>query len=122
MSEQQSFDEARKDAMEEADTQARPLRFDSPDAIDARVSSGSSLNLHIDKGLGKQFFIVLWLSAFISALALSAVIIGGLVLFDSFRVTRQHVKILEYDLMDVRAKTGNAHENTESPETADNTQ
>lgn len=79
------------------------------DAIHAQTAPGSSLFLQIDKGLGKQFFIVLWLSAFLAA----ASIISVVVLFDAFRVTRQHVKILEYDLMDLRTKTGNAHENTE---------
>lgn len=79
------------------------------DAIHAQTAPGSSLVLQIDKGLGKQFLIVLWLSAFLAAVSTVAVV----VLFDSFRVTRQHVKILEYDLMDLRSKTGNAHENTE---------
>lgn len=79
------------------------------DAIHASTAPGSSIVLQVDKGLGKQFLIVLWLSAFLSA----AAIVGTVVLFDAFRVTRQHVKILEYDLMDLRAKTGNAHENTE---------
>lgn len=79
------------------------------DAIHARTAPGSSLVLQIDKGLGKQFLIVLWLSAFLAAVS----IVSVYVLFDAFRVTRQHVKILEYDLMDLRTKTGNAHENTE---------
>jgi hypothetical protein len=107
-----TFDQTRRDAMNETDSDALVLRADAP-GIDAKVSSGSSLILQIDKGIGKQFFIVLWLSALISAFCLAAVIIGGFVLFDSFRVTRQHVKILEYDLMDIRAKTGNAHENVD---------
>ncbi len=78
-------------------------------SVHARTAPNSSLVLQIDKGLGKQVLIVLWLSAFFA----SAAIIATIVLFDSFRVTRQHVKILEYDLMDLRSKTGNAHENTE---------
>lgn len=78
-------------------------------AVHAQTAAGSSLVLHIDKGLGKHFLIILWLSAFLAAGA----IVGTIVLFDSFRVTRQHVKILEYDLMDLRSKTGHAHENTE---------
>lgn len=89
----------------------RPV-MQQDDAVSVHGGAAPIL-VQIDKGLGRQFFIVLWLSAFISAVALSAVIIGGMVLFDAFRVTRQHVKILEYDLQDLRAKTGNAHENTE---------
>jgi hypothetical protein len=81
------------------------------EAISASTAPGSSLVLHIDKGLGKQFFIVLWLSALLAAGSIVAVV----VLFDSFRITRQHVKVLEYDLMDLRSKTGHAHENEEAP-------
>jgi hypothetical protein len=83
--------------------------YDSNPLDYVRADRGSSVLLQVDKGIGKQFFIVLWLSAFLSAGA----IVGVVVLFDAFRVTRQHVKILEYDLMDLRSKTGNAHENTE---------
>lgn len=78
-------------------------------SIHARTAPGSSLVLQVDKGLGKQFLIVLWLSSFLAAVSVVSVV----VLFDSFRVTRQHVKVLEYDLMDLRTKTGHAHENTE---------
>lgn len=86
------------------------MRQDSPDqSVHATTAPGGSLILQVDKGLGKQFFIVLWLSAFLAAGAMVATV----VLFDSFRVTRQHVKILEYDLMDLRSKTGHAHENEE---------
>lgn len=81
------------------------------EAVHAQTAPNSSLVLQVDKGLGKQFFIVLWLSAFISALCISLVIIGGMVLYDAHRVTRQHVKILEYDLQDLRAKTGHVHDN-----------
>lgn len=75
----------------------------------AQAHAPQQILLQIDKGLGKHFLIVLWLSAFLAAVSL----VGTVVLFDAFRVTRQHVKILEYDLMDLRTKTGNAHENTE---------
>lgn len=60
--------------------------------------------VQIDKGLGRQFFIVLWLSAFISALALSAVIIGGLVLLQAYRNQTAHVNTLQYDLANVKAQ------------------
>lgn len=75
----------------------------------AQAHAPQQILLQVDKGLGKHFLIVLWMSAILAA----ASIIAAFVLFDSFRVTRQHVKILEYDLMDLRTKTGNAHENTE---------
>ncbi len=75
----------------------------------AMAHAPQQIQLNLDKGVGKQFLIIIWLSAFLAAVS----IISTAVLFDSFRVTRQHVKILEYDLMDLRTKTGNAHENTE---------
>lgn len=74
------------------------------DAVHAQTAPNSSLVLQIDKGLGKQFFIVLWLSAFVSALALSAVIIGGLVLLQAYRNQTAHVNTLQYDLAQVKAQ------------------
>ena len=59
--------------------------------------------------LGKHGVLLLLIASF----AMAASAIGLYVLYDAHRVTRQHVKILEYDLMDLRAKTGHAHENTE---------
>lgn len=78
-------------------------------SIHAQAAPNSSLVLMIDKSVGKQFLIILWLSAVVTALALA----GLFLLYDSHRLTRAHVNILEYDLMDLRAKTGHAHENTE---------
>lgn len=60
--------------------------------------------VQIDKGLGRQFFVVLWLSALISAVALSAVIIGGLVLLQAYRNQTAHVNTLQYDLAQVKAQ------------------
>ncbi len=78
-------------------------------SVHVNAAPNSAIALIIDKSLGRQFLIGLWLSAFLSAGAVIAVV----VLYDVFNVTRQHVKVLEYDLMDLRTKTGNAHENTE---------
>ena len=78
-------------------------------SVHATTAPNSSLVLQIDKSVGKQFLVIIWLSAVITALSLA----GLFVLYDQFRLTRAHVNILEYDLMDLRAKTGHAHENTE---------
>lgn len=79
------------------------------EAISARTAPGSSLVLQIDKGIGKQFLLILWISAAVTALALA----GLFVAWDGYRHMRQHVNVLQYDLMDLRSKTGHAHENTE---------
>jgi len=79
------------------------------EAVSARATTGSSIVLQIDKSVGKQFLVIIWISAVVTALSVAAMFIA----YDAFRVTRQHVKILEYDLMDLRSKTGHAHENTE---------
>ena len=78
-------------------------------SIHAQTAPGSSLVLQIDKSVGKQFLLILWISATVTALA----VLGLFVAFDAYRHTRQHVNVLEYDLMDLRSKTGHAHENTE---------
>jgi len=89
---------------------ASTMKQDSPDqSIHATSAPGSFIHLTIDKAIGKQFLIIIWLSAFVASLA----VLVMLVLWDAHRITRQHVKILEYDLMDLRSKTGNSHENTE---------
>lgn len=74
-----------------------------------RADRGSSVIVSVDKSVGKQFLIIVWISAVVTALS----IVGMWVVYDAFRVTRQHVKVLEYDLMDLRSKTGHAHENAE---------
>jgi len=79
------------------------------EAVHVQSAPGSSIQLTIDKAVGKQFLVIIWVSAFVAALAVCVM----LVLWDAHRITRQHVKILEYDLMDLRSKTGNAHENAE---------
>ena len=82
-------------------------------SVHARTAPNSSLVLQIDKGLGKQFLLIIWISAVVTALA----VLGLFVAFDAYRHTRQHVNVLQYDLMDLRSKTGHAHENVEAPET-----
>ena len=81
------------------------------DAVHAHTAPGSSLVLQIDKGLGKQFLLIIWLSSFLSA----AATVGLFVAWDAYRHMRQHVNVLQYDLIDLRAKTGHSHENTEDP-------
>lgn len=77
-----------------------------------RADRGSSVILHVDKSLGRQFLLITWISAVVTAGAL----IGLFVAWDGYRHMRQHVNVLQYDLVDLRAKTGHAHENTDAPE------
>ena len=85
---------------------------DMPPTDYVRAERGSSVILQIDKGVGRQFLLIIWISAVITAAAL----VGLFVAWDSYRHMRQHVNVLQYDLMDLRSKTGHAHENTEAPE------
>lgn len=74
------------------------------------VHSGQApILVQIDKGVGRQFLLIIWLSALVTAVA----VVGLFVAYDSYRHMRQHVNVLQYDLMDLRSKTGHAHENTE---------
>jgi len=88
------------------------MRQDSPDSsVHATAAPGGSLILQIDKGVGRQFLLIIWLSAIVTAIA----VVGLFVAWDAYRHMRQHVNVLQYDLMDLRSKTGHAHENTEEP-------
>jgi hypothetical protein len=78
-------------------------------SVHVKGAPHSSLVLQIDKGVGKQFLLIIWLSAVVTALAVA----GLFVAWDGYRHMRQHVNVLQYDLMDLRSKTGHAHENTE---------
>jgi hypothetical protein len=101
---------ADRDRRRPMETEGSAYGIESHDSgVHVRGAPNSSIQLTIDKGIGRQFLIIIWVSAFVAALA----VLVMLVLWDAHRVTRQHVKILEYDLMDLRTKTGNAHENTE---------
>lgn len=68
--------------------------------------------VQIDKGVGKQFIAALWLSSFVAGAALIGLIATCFFIY----ATIGHVAVLQYDLFDLRAKTGFAHENTPSPE------
>ena len=78
----------------------------SPGAIRAR-SDGPQL-LHVELGLGKSAIAVLWISALVSGLAVAGLIATMLFI----RANIGYTAVLEYDLMDLRAKVGEAHENT----------
>lgn len=78
-------------------------------SVHARTAPNSSLVLQIDKGVGRQFLLIIWLSAVITAVS----VVGLFVAYDAYRHMRNHVNVLQYDLMDLRSKTGHAHENTE---------
>lgn len=104
MSEQQSFDEARKDAMEEADTQARPLRFDSPNSVDARTASNSSQIVQVET-LGRTgllvmlvMFVVIVGLAILAGFALGAGEERDESVDDRLRQMNSRVSVVEYDL------------------------
>ena len=65
-----------------------------------RADRGSSVLLQIDKGTGRHFLLILWLSCFISAVAVVAL----MVLWSAYRDTRAHVNTLQYDLAQVKAQ------------------
>lgn len=91
---------------------------DSPDSIHATAAPNSSIVLQIDKSLGKQFMLILWITSFVSALAT----LGLFLAWQGMRYNIAHTNVLQYDLMDLRAKTGHAHENTPEPEPTDKKQ
>jgi hypothetical protein len=71
----QSFGEARRDAMSEADSDARPLRFDSPysNSIDARTSPNSAQIVQNNRDITPLAIIALLLGTlgfFMGAIAL----------------------------------------------------
>lgn len=81
-------------------------------SIHAQTAPGSSLVLQIDKGVGKQLIAALWLSAAVAGAAAVGLIATCFFIY----ATIGHVAVLQYDLFDLRAKTGFSHENTPSPE------
>ena len=65
------------------------------------VQSGQApILVQIDKGLGKQFLLIVWLSSFTAALA----IVGLMVVWSAYRDTRAHVNTMQYDLNQVKAQ------------------
>lgn len=76
--------------------------------LHATANAPQLIQVNVDKSIGKQIILVLWLSAFMSALAA----LGLAVAWIGYRHNVSYVNVLQYDLMDLRAKTGHAHENT----------
>ena len=70
------------------------------DAVHAQTAPGSSMVLQIDKGIGKQFLLIIWLTAFISALA----VIGLFIVTSAYRANASHTNMLQYDLAQIRAQ------------------
>jgi hypothetical protein len=69
------------------------------EAVSVRGGSAPIL-VQIDKGVGKQFLLIIWLSAFVSAVAVVAL----MVLWSAYRDTRAHVNTMQYDLAQVKAQ------------------
>lgn len=69
-------------------------------SLHAQTAPNSSLVLQIDKGIGKQFLLIVWLSAFTAALA----VVGLMVAWSAYRDTRAHVNTMQYDLAQVKAQ------------------
>lgn len=77
--------------------------------VGATAHAPQQILVQLDKGLGKQLLVIWWVSAVVTALA----IIGLFLAWQGMRYNIAHINVLQYDLMDLRAKTGHAHENTE---------
>lgn len=75
------------------------------------AAQGASI-IQVEVGASKWLIVVLWFSALISGLAVAGLIAA--ILF--VRANIGYTAVLEYDLMDLRAKMGLAHENTPAPE------
>lgn len=78
-------------------------------AVHVQGAPNGSVLVQLDKSIGKQFLVMLWLSSVVTALA----VLGLFFAWQGFRYNIAHINVLQYDLMDLRAKTGHAHENTE---------
>lgn len=89
---------------------------DDPPRDCVRAERGSSVLINVDRGtaqaLVNRVMSALWWSSFFSA----AAVIGLIVTLVFVYITINTVNVLQYDLFDLRAKTGNAHENTPPPE------
>lgn len=65
------------------------------------VQGGAApLLVQIDRSVGQQFLLVLWLSSFISAVAVVAL----MVLWSAYRDTRAHVNTMQYDQDVIKAQ------------------
>lgn len=89
---------------------------DRPPVDYVRAERGSSVILNVDKGAANaivnRVLSALWWSSFWSAAALIG-LVGAMVFM---YITINTVNVLQYDLFDLRAKTGHAHENTPAPQ------
>lgn len=97
-----------RDFFEEADE----IRRHSP-SVESHAQGASIIQVEL--GASKPLIVLLWLSAFVSAAAVVGLI--GAILF--IRGNIGYTAVLEYDLMDLRAKMGQAHENTPAPPITD---
>ena len=81
-----------------------------------RAERGSSVVLNIDRGAAKavvdRVLAALWWSSFFSAAAFIGLLACCFFIYKNIGYTA----VLEYDLMDLRAKMGLAHENTPAPQ------
>lgn len=81
-----------------------------------RAERGSSVVLNVDRGTARaivdRVLAALWWSSFFSAAAFIGLIAACFFIY----ATINHVAVLQYDLFDLRAKSGLAHENTPPPE------
>lgn len=70
------------------------------EAVHAQTAPNSSLVLQIDKGIGKQFLLVIWLTSFVSAAAVVAFIFMILAL----NTNSGKLAVLQYDHNVMRAE------------------
>lgn len=70
--------------------------------MDVRAQGASIVQVET---LGKNGIVLLWINCVITAIA----VCGMFVAYDAYRHLRGHVNVLQYDLQDLRAKTGHAH-------------
>ena len=91
-------------------TTDQPL-MQQDEAVSVRGGQAPIL-VQIDKGVGKQLIAVLWLSSFVAGAAFIGLVATCFFIY----ATIGHVAVLQYDLLDLRAKMGLAHENTPAPE------
>jgi len=69
------------------------------------VQSGAApILVQIDKGVGKQFLIVLWFCSAVSGAAIAAILIMTFFMLDALDDTTAHVNVLQYDLAQVKAQ------------------
>lgn len=89
---------------------------DHPPYDYVRAERGSSVVLNVERGAAKavvdRVLSALWWSSFFSAAAFIGLVACCFFIYKNIGYTA----VLEYDLMDLRAKMGQAHENTPQPE------